>query len=57
MSELDDVHYWFTYANRLENPFVLFSGGKDSLVTMAYVKEHVPKVKALFVDAKSLRFP
>jgi len=50
MSELDDVNYWFNYANRLKNSFVLFSGGKDSLAAMAYVKEHVPRVKALFVD-------
>jgi len=50
MDELDDVNYWFRYANKLENAFTLFSGGRDSLATLAYVKENVPEVKALYVD-------
>ena len=44
--DINNVDFWFKCANELKNPFVLFSGGKDSLAAMAYVKEHVPKVKA-----------
>lgn len=47
---MNRVEFWFRYANRLKNPFVLFSGGQDSLAAMAYVREHVPRVRALFVD-------
>lgn len=45
------VEYW-----GLDNTYVSFSGGKDSLVLLTIAREMYPDIKAVFLDT-SLEFP